>query len=110
MSSKNFMSGAGGDFGGGGASGTFTPAVINTGGATGSWTAQTAVKNLATNGPAPPVTPIKNPGTPLSGQNPSNTDNGDNYGHEGKNYVSPASKEFQLNFLPNVLDNYDVYT
>src|SRR5271166_5211719 len=87
----NNITGNGGSFGGGGASGSWQPSKT-TGGASGSWT----------NGPGTPAKGAPAPGTPAPG-----TTSTPNTGNSNPATVTPQTT---LKFLPNLLDNYDVYT
>jgi len=97
---KNFMSGGGGDFGGGGASGSWEPSV-------GPVLDQTAAETAR----------LLRSGTP-SNQSAAETArllrSGSQFTHDSENTVvsSKPSDNIKLNkaFLPNILDNYDAVT
>lgn len=106
MPSKDFMSGLGGNFAGGGASGDWVPDPNQSAAETARLARQAIKRHINNQSPAETAR-LNRAGTPVFSQ-PDN-----NYSHESNNYVTNSNDEnFDLNLQiqPNVLDNYDDVT
>jgi hypothetical protein len=103
---KNFMSGGGGDFGGGGASGSWIPNPDQSAAET-ARLARQAIKGQIDNQSPAETARLNRAGLPPFSQ----SDN--NYSHEGNNIVTHSTDEdlnLVLKIQPNILDNYDAVT
>lgn len=104
---KKFMTGGGGDFGGGGASGEWGPPNLDESAAETARLARQAIKGQIDNQSPAETARLNRAGLPTF----SAPDN--NYSHEGNNVVTNSTDEdlsLVLKIQPNILDNYDAAT